>query len=114
AGGWDGNGGKAGYTGVFPAPLRTTSPGCAQNGNSGTNPNGTGCAAIDLCSPGWHICAGGEVIARVRSALTSSNATDGCLADTWPARSFFAAAIGSTGYYECAEPYAKGVGASCR
>jgi hypothetical protein len=113
AGGWDGNGGTAGYMGVFPSPLRTTNTNCAQNGNNGPNPNGTGCSAIDLCAPGWHICAGGEVIARVRNAFDASGQTDGCLADAWPANSFFAASIGSTGYYECAEPYDTLTGPNC-
>jgi hypothetical protein len=113
AGGWDGNGGTTGYMGVFPAPLRTTNPNCTQNGNNGPNPNGTGCSAIDLCAPGWHICAGGEVIARVQSAFDASAQTDGCLADAWPANSFFAASIGSTGDYECAEPYDTLTGPNC-
>ncbi len=26
-------------------------------GNSGSNRDGSGCAAADLCAPGWHICA---------------------------------------------------------
>jgi hypothetical protein len=112
AGGWDGNGGMANYVGVFPAPLRTTSANCAQNGNSGPNPGGTGCSAADLCAAGWHICVGGEVIARTQTAMDSGT-TDGCAADTWPANSFFAGAIGSTGCYECAEPYATGTGPNC-
>jgi len=114
AGGWDGNGGIVDYTGVFPAPLRTTNPNCTSNGNSGPNPNGTGCSAIDLCATGWHICAGGEVLPRVQSAPNiAPSATDGCAADTWPASSFFAAAIGSTGFFECAEPYDTRTGPSC-
>jgi chitobiase/beta-hexosaminidase-like protein/stigma-specific protein Stig1 len=114
AGGWDGNGGTANYTGVFPAPLRTTNPNCTSNGNSGPNPNGTGCSAIDLCAAGWHICAGGEVLPRVQSAPNiTPSATDGCAADTWPASSFFAAAIGSTGCFECAEPYDTLTGPGC-
>jgi hypothetical protein len=112
AGGWDGNGGMANYVGVFPAPLRTTNANCAQNGNSGPNPSGTTCSATDLCATGWHICGGGEVIARVQAALDSGTA-DGCAADTWPANSFFAGAIGSTGCYECAEPSATLTGTSC-
>jgi hypothetical protein len=60
-----------------------------------------------------HICAGGEIIARVRSALTSTGQTDGCTAEKWPTSSFFAAAIGSTGYYECAEPSGALTGANC-
>jgi hypothetical protein len=113
AGGWDGNGGMANYTGVFPAPLRTANPNCQKNGNSGPNPKGTGCSAIDLCASGWHICAGGEVIARVQGAFDGGSHSDACAADTWPAHSFFAAAIGSTGYYECAEPYGTLTGPSC-
>jgi hypothetical protein len=114
AGGWDGNGSIANYTGVFPAPLRTTSPACAQNGNSGPNPKGAGCSAIDLCAAGWHICAGGEVIVRVQQAAPDAGIrTDGCAAETWPARSFFAAAIGSTGFSICAEPYGTVTGPSC-
>ncbi len=113
AGGWDGNGGTAGYTGVFPAPLRTTNPNCTQNGNSGPNPDGIGCSSIDLCAPGWHVCAGGEVIARVKGVIDSGSQTDGCTATTWPVNSFFAASIGSTGYYECAEPYGTVTGPTC-
>jgi hypothetical protein len=115
AGGWDGKGGADGYTGVFPAPLRTGDPGCAANGNSGPNPGGTGCSAIDLCATGWHICAGGEVLARVTGApgFDSGTASDGCRADTWPAQSFFAAAIGSTGCLNCAEPGFTLTGPTC-
>jgi len=113
AGGWDGESGAAGFGGVFPSPLRTTSVTCAQNGNSGSNPNGTGCSAADLCAPGWHICAGGEVIARASGGLTSPAQTDGCAATTWPPSSFFAAAIGSTGCFECAEPSGTLTGPSC-
>ena len=113
AGGWDGNGKTVGYTGVFPAPLRTSNPNCAQNGNDGPNPNGTGCSAADLCASGWHICAGGEIIANARGAFDAGTPVDGCSAVTWPANSFFAAAIGSTGYYECAEPYDTLTGPSC-
>ncbi len=113
AGGWDGNGGTPGYTGVFPAPLRTPNANCAQNGNDGPNPNGTGCSAIDLCAAGWHICAGGEIIARVRAAFDAAVPADGCVAATWPAGSFFAAAIGSTGCGVCAEPYDTLTGSSC-
>ncbi len=113
-GGWDGNGNLPNYTGVFPSPLRTTNPNCAQNGNSGPNPNGTGCSAIDLCASGWHICAGGEVLARVQKAINSSSPTDGCKAEaTWPLNTFFAVAIGSTGYSQCAEPYGTLTGPGC-
>lgn len=113
AGGWDGNGGAANYSGVFPAPLRTTNPGCSQNGNSGPNANGKGCSASDLCSLGWHICMGGEVLARVKGSPTFDAQTDGCAAAVWPANSFFAAAIGSTGCSICAEPYFTETGAGC-
>jgi hypothetical protein len=113
AGGWDGNGGKAGYTGVFPAPLHSQNPHCTQNGNDGPNPSGAGCSAIDLCAPGWHICAGGEIIARVSASFDSGTQTDGCTAATWPASSFFASAIGSTGYSQCAEPYGTVTGPNC-
>jgi hypothetical protein len=30
---------------------------CVATGNSSTNPDGTGCAAANLCAQGWHICA---------------------------------------------------------
>jgi hypothetical protein len=112
-GGWDGNGGAAGYTGVFPAPLRTPNAACAESGNTGPNPNGKGCSAIDLCAPGWHICAGGEIAARVQRAFDSGSHPDGCTAATWPAGSFFAGAIGSTGCYECAEPSGTVTGPNC-
>jgi hypothetical protein len=113
AGGWDGNGNSPGYSGVFPAPLRTQAANCAQNGNSGPNPRGIGCSAIDLCATGWHICGGGEVLAGVRGAPNFDAQTDGCLADTWPAGSFFAAAIGSTGCLNCAEPNGTVTGPTC-
>jgi hypothetical protein len=113
AGGWDGNGRMANYTGVYPAPLRTTNPNCAQNGNSGPNPDGTGCSATDLCSTGWHICAGGEVLASVQSAPNFGTQKDGCVATVWPANSFFAAAIGSTGCSICAEPDGALTGPTC-
>lgn len=111
AGGWDGSAGPA-YSGVFPPPLRTDDANCKNNGNSGPNPDGTGCSSSDLCESGWHLCAAGEIIARVGGAVGSSE-TDGCSATTWPENSLFLGAIGSTGCYICAEPDGTVTGSAC-
>jgi hypothetical protein len=89
AGGWT-------IPGVFPSPAHSNAAGCEAPGNSSTvNPNGVGCSAIDLCSPGWHLCRGGEVGVR---------ASGGCAAATseYTAKAFYVGAISSTGCDACA------------
>jgi hypothetical protein len=41
--------------------LATERLGCAAAGDDSTNTAGTGCAAADLCSSGWHVCGSDEV-----------------------------------------------------
>lgn len=83
--------------GVFPAPVRAGVAACATSGNnSGTNVNGAGCSAADLCGAGWHICRAGEV------GLVSGGL--GCSATTFPVDQFFAAAVSGPGCHRCAVP----------
>jgi hypothetical protein len=79
--------------GIFPSPLRSNDPACARSGDDGNNPNGTGCSSVDLCAPGWHLCRGGEIRPR---------APQGCAATTFPADTFYAAAVSGTGCGVCA------------
>lgn len=39
-------------------------PTCGNDsGDDSNNPGGSGCAAVDLCEPGWHICLGKDEVA---------------------------------------------------
>jgi hypothetical protein len=82
--------------GIFPAIPASPLAACATLGNSSTTApaDGAGCAASNLCAPGWRICNGGDVMPRTRSA--------GCDAGDYPADSFFAAAVSGTGCATCA------------
>lgn len=53
--------------GAFDVPGLDGAPQCARvAGNHGPNEDGLGCAAADLCAPGWHVCRGpGDVDDRV-------------------------------------------------
>jgi len=79
--------------GIFPSPLRSNNLACARSGDDGNNPTGSGCSSVDLCAPGWHLCRGGEI--RPRAAQS-------CAATSYPADSFFAAAVSGTGCGVCA------------
>ncbi|MBI5510523.1 MAG: hypothetical protein HY903_17335 [Deltaproteobacteria bacterium] len=82
-----------------PGVLRSDmAPTCDRGaGNSAASPDGAGCAAVDLCAGGWHVCRGAaEVLLR---------APDGC-AQAVPALTadqmlFFATAQHSEGALEC-------------
>ncbi|MDP3274949.1 MAG: MXAN_6577-like cysteine-rich protein [Deltaproteobacteria bacterium] len=99
--------GPWGLPGIFPsipaAPLAV----CATLGNSSlTAPvNGAGCSSSNLCARGWHICNGGEVSPRTASM--------GCAASTYPAGTFFAAAVSGTGCGRCALRTGTVTGAMC-
>lgn len=75
---------------------RESSPTCGRGaGDDGPNPAGLGCAATDLCAPGWHVCrSAGEVAMR---------SPDGCVGarDAEPG-SFFATRQTGPGCGHCA------------
>jgi hypothetical protein len=60
----------AGCQGAWNQAGVDTPPQCMRGtGNNSKNPNGLGCAAADLCAPGWHLCAtAAEVGAAVGGA----------------------------------------------
>ncbi len=93
--------------GIFPAIPASTLAACATLGNSSTMApaNGAGCSASNLCARGWHICNGGEV--SPRTGGTS------CAASTFPAATFFAAAVSGTGCGICALRSGTVTGATC-
>lgn len=93
--------------GVFPAVRASTAAGCATLGNSSTSApaDGAGCASSNLCSVGWHVCNGGEVIPRTANA--------GCAASTFPPRTFFAASVSGPGCFRCALPSGTVTGDRC-
>ncbi len=67
------------------------------SGNTGSNPEGTGCSAADLCANGWHVCNGKTEVAQ--------KAPSGC-ADAVPGGTpdkalFFAVAQHSTNNSQC-------------
>jgi len=63
-------------------------------GNDGTVPGGEDCSAADLCSAGWHLCAGADDV--------RTHSPTGCLGAT-PAETprFFAAAQGASAAGTC-------------
>ncbi len=90
AGGWS-------LPGIFPAPERSKDVACATNGDDSlTSPKGVGCASVDLCATGWHICKGGEVSSRTGG--------QGCLAGSYGPNEFYAASSSGTGCGHCASP----------
>jgi len=57
--------------------LTPKAPACGRvSGNSSINPNGTGCAAEDLCAVGWHICASAAEVA-LKSSTGCTGAVGG-------------------------------------
>jgi hypothetical protein len=65
-------------------------------GNNGSNPEGTGCDAADLCAPGWHVC--------ISAADVASHSPTGCGGATRlgdPPR-FFVTRQSSNGFGVCA------------
>ena len=82
-------------------------PGCnRQAGNDGTNRDGKGCAAADLCAAGWRPC---NRLERIKDALDNP---DGCQQAVSPSTSdkpyFFAAAVASTPVGLCINPPREG------
>lgn len=58
----------AGCSGGFSVPgLLVESPSrCSRaGGDDGSNPNGIGCSATDLCAEGWHVCRGADEVMTV-------------------------------------------------
>jgi hypothetical protein len=56
----------AGCDGVFlvPGVVGTIVASCGRAaGNDGSQPDGVGCTADDLCAAGWHVCAGAAEVA---------------------------------------------------
>jgi len=64
-------------------------------GNTGLNPQGTGCTVTDLCAEGWHVCLGKNDV-LYRSEL---GCTDIMVGAKSPA--FFLARTSSTGAFNC-------------
>jgi hypothetical protein len=63
SGGWD-----------QPGITSTTAPTCNRaSGNDGTNKEGTGCSAADLCAAGWHVCLGKTEVAAKAGAADACN-----------------------------------------
>ena len=94
--------------GIFPAIVASAAPDCATSGNSSilAPADGAGCTASNLCASGWHICNGGEVLPRTGAI--------GCAAETsYPAASFFSAAVSGTGCGVCALRTKTDTGPTC-
>ena len=77
--------------------LPSTAAKCALGGgNSGSNPNGTGCSAADLCQTGWHICA---TATQVKNASPTGTCTG--VTATGAASLFFATLQSGPGSGTC-------------
>jgi hypothetical protein len=88
AGAWD-------HPGITPASVVQTCGGKA--GNSGTLASGAGCSAADLCSAGWHLCAGWQEVAQ-KSSTGCAGATP---PDAKPKSLFFAIRQPSKSFSVC-------------
>lgn len=94
--------------GIFPAIVASAASACETSGNSSVlaPADGAGCSASNLCASGWHICNGGEVLPRTGSL--------GCVAEaSYPAASFFSAAVSGTGCGVCALRSKTDTGSTC-
>jgi hypothetical protein len=91
----------AGCSGGWSVPGITRAnlvPTCSRaSGNSGTNREGTGCSAADLCSTGWHVCNGKTEVA----AKAPAGCGDAVPAGTPDKALFFAVAQHSTSQTLC-------------
>ncbi len=77
--------GCAGAWTVAGITLAAPEPHCARtSGNDSSNPDGEGCGAEDLCSPGWHVCEGKSDV-----AAKSATGCDGAVPDGAPDKSLF-------------------------
>lgn len=63
---------------------------CVRAGDDGPNPDGTSCAALDLCAPGWTICGG-------RGAVATALGVAACT----PGAGFFATREKGSAAFEC-------------
>jgi hypothetical protein len=93
----------AGCSGAWSVPgvLRPNMvPTCNRGGgNSGSVPEGTGCAAVDLCAVGWHVCNG-----RTEVNLRAPSGCGDAVPNGTPDKSlFFAVAQHSTTNTVCDE-----------
>ncbi|MEO5726842.1 MAG: MopE-related protein [Byssovorax sp.] len=87
----------AGCSGGFSVPglLGALTPKCGfAAGNSGPNPGGAGCSAVDLCAPGFHVCKS--------AADVKAHSPTGCVNSAPVAGLFFATGQSSTGCALCA------------
>ena len=76
--------------------IHNETPACSREaGNTGTNPDGTGCNVTDLCAAGWHVCLGKDDV-LYRSPLGCEEIMDGAKS---PA--FFLTRTSSTGAMNC-------------
>jgi hypothetical protein len=97
--------GCAGAWSVAGVTVNNAAPTCGRSaGNTGTNGEGIGCSAVDLCASGWHVCQGKEEVA--------SKAPNGC-ADAVPPGTpdkmlFFAVYQHSTMNTVCDDPTSMG------
>lgn len=74
------------------------SPACGRaGGNGGARPEGDGCAAVDLCQAGWHVCRGYEEVQQV----SPSGCADAVPAGTPDKSLFFAVAQNSDNNSVC-------------
>jgi len=78
----------AGCEGAWAIAGMRWSPGCDRKNGNNINPSGVGCAAADLCAPGWAVCSSRNEIATRLGAGSCENAT------TDP-NTFFATSVGS-------------------
>ena len=63
--------------GAWTVPDPLAPPACArQAGNHGVLAAGTGCAAVDLCPAGWHVCYGPDDVAARVGGAGCSDAVD--------------------------------------
>ncbi len=79
------------------ATYDTVTPACGRGGgDDGANPNGAGCAVVDLCEAGWHVCSSAADIA--------SHSPTGCAGATTPndPPMFFVSRQSSNGCAVCA------------
>jgi len=88
----------AGCGGAWDVPgIHNETPACGRKaGNSGENPNGTGCNVTDLCAAGWHVCLG-KMDVMYRSKKGCEEIMEGAQS---PA--FFLTRTSSTGAFNCA------------
>ncbi len=87
--------------GLFGVP-----PACGnQGGNDGPHADGQGCAAVDLCAPGWHVCLGSQ---ELLADTNGSGCSSGLPAVTSGPGLFFAVAQNS-----CNDSVCDAAGASC-